>query len=102
MRRLLGWDKSGKSDQPGSWSQYGLIAIVGLILVLSHIWIRLRVVSVGYALADTRQLVHALEEEQRTLTVEWEAVTAPSNLSQFADSRLGLRLPRPEQIIVLP
>lgn len=84
------------------WSKYGVLAAVGLALVLSHIWIRLQVVSVGYALADTRQLINALKEEQRTLTVEWETVTAPGRLSQLAGDRLGLSLPRPEQIVVLP
>lgn len=84
------------------WSKYGVLAAVGLALVLSHIWIRLQVVSVGYALADTRQLINALKEEQRTLTVEWEMVTAPGRLSQLAGDRLGLSLPRPEQIVVLP
>ncbi len=84
------------------WGKYGVLAAVGLALVLSHIWIRLQVVSAGYALADTRQLINALKEEQYVLTVEWEAVTAPTRLSQLAGDRLGLYLPRPEQIIVLP
>ena len=86
---------------PG-WGKYGLLVAVGLALVLSHLWIRLQVVSAGYALADTRQLISALQEEHHALTIEWEAATAPGHLSQLAGDRLGLSVPRPEQIIILP
>ena len=86
---------------PG-WGTYGVLAAVGLALVLSHLWIRLQVVSTGYALADTRQLINALQEEHHALTIEWEAATAPSRLSQLAGDRLGLAVPRPEQIVILP
>ena len=86
---------------PG-WGKYGVLAVVGLALVLSHLWIRLQVVSAGYTLADTRQLINALQEEHHALTIEWEAATAPSHLSQLAGDRLGLAVPRPEQIVILP
>lgn len=90
MRKLPGWGK------------YGVLTAVGLALVLSHLWIRLQVVSTGYALADTRQLISALQEEHHALTIEWEAATAPSHLSRLAGDRLGLSVPRPEQTIILP
>jgi hypothetical protein len=79
-----------------------MIAVVGLALILAHIWIRLRVVSVGYALSNTSQLVHTLEEGQQELKVEWEAIIAPGRLTQSAGKRVGLSLPRSEQIIILP
>lgn len=84
------------------WGKYGVLVIIGLALVLSHLWIRLQVVSTGYALADTRQLISVLQEEHHALTIEWEAATAPSHLSQLAGDRLGLSVPRPEQIVILP
>ena len=84
------------------WGHYTMIAAVGLTLILTHVWIRLRVVSVGYALANTRQLVHTLEEEQQAFKVEWEALTAPGRLTQSAGKRIGLHMPRSEQIIILP
>ena len=85
-----------------AWGSYTMIAVVGLALILAHIWIRLRVVSVGYALSNTRQLVHTLEEGQQELKVEWEAIIAPGRLTQSAGKRVGLSLPRSEQIITLP
>ena len=85
-----------------AWGSYTTVAVVGLALILAHIWIRLRVVSVGYALSNTRQLVHTLEEGQQELKVEWEAIIAPGRLTQSAGKRVGLSLPRSEQIIILP
>ena len=88
--------------QLSGWGKYGVFAAVGLVLVLSHLWIRLQVVATGYALGDTRQLITALQEEHHALTIEWEAATAPNHLSQLAGDRLGLAVPRPEQIVILP
>ena len=85
-----------------AWGSYTTVAVVGLALILAHIWIRLRVVSVGYALSNTRQLVHTLDEGQQELKVEWEAIIAPGRLTQSAGKRVGLSLPRSEQIIILP
>ena len=83
------------------WGQYGMAAFFGLALLVAHVWIRHRVVSVGYALSDTRQLVRTLQEERYALVVEWESVTAPSKLSRLANRRLGLAMPRPDQIVIL-
>ena len=83
------------------WGRYGLAAFFGLALLVTHVWIRHRVVSVGYALSDTRQLVRTLQEERYALVVEWESVTAPSQLSRLANRRLGLPMPRPDQIVIL-
>ncbi len=84
------------------WGQYGVLAAVGLALVLSHLWVRLQVVAAGYGLAETLKIINALQEEHHALTIEWEAATAPSHLSQLASDRLGLSVPRPEQIVILP
>ena len=83
------------------WGRYGIAAIFGLALLFAHVWIRHRVVSVGYALSDTRQLVRTLQEERYALVGEWESGTAPSQLSRLANRRLGLAMPRPDQIVIL-
>lgn len=88
------------------WNRRGVAAGLGLALMFAlaatHVWVRLRVVSVGYTLSDTRRLVSALEAEQAALRVEWQAATAPGNLSRLAEERLGLSFPRPEQVVNLP
>jgi len=86
----------------GSWGRYTVLALVGLLLALAQVWTRLQVVAVGYALSNTRQLLHSLAGERQALEVEWRALTAPGRLADQATKRLGLSAPHPEQVIQLP
>lgn len=86
---------------PGAWRWPLVMSTIGLVLMLIHIWTRLQVVSVGYALSDTRHLFDALESERQALAVEWETQTASARLTEKAVHELGLRSPEPEQVIRL-
>jgi cell division protein FtsL len=79
-----------------------LLALVGLVLALAQVWTRLQIVAVGYALSNTRQLLHTLEGERQALEGEWRARTAPGRLGEQARQRLHLDVPLPEQVIRLP
>lgn len=94
MPRLIAWNRRGVA--------VGIGLALTFALAAAHVWVRLRVVSVGYTLSDTRRLISALEAEQAALRVEWQAATAPGNLSRLAEERLGLSFPRPEQVVNLP
>ncbi len=85
-----------------SWVWYVVVALVGLTLALGQVWIRLQVVAVGYRLSNTRQLVHSLKGERQVLRMQWSALTAPTQLAERAEQRLGLRVPQPEQIVRMP
>lgn len=79
------------------------LALVGLLLLaLAQVWTRLQVVAVGYALSNTRQLIHSLEGERQVLEGEWSARIAPGRLADQAARRLGLGTPLPEQVIRMP
>ena len=94
MPRLIAWNRRGVA--------VGIGLALTFALAAAHVWVRLRVVSVGYTLSDTRRLISTLEAEQATLRVEWQAATAPGNLSRLAEERLGLSFPRPEQVVNFP
>jgi cell division protein FtsL len=81
------------------------IVVLGLSLigvVLLHVWLRLQVVHMGYALATTSKLQSQLEQENRELKVELATLTSPDRLEAMARRRLGLRPPEKGQVIVLP
>ena len=84
------------------WKGYMLLALVGLLLALSQVWVQLQVVALGYALSNTRQLLHTLEGERQALKVEWNTRIAPSRLAAQATRRLGLSAPQPDQVIRMP
>ncbi len=75
-------------------------ALVGV--VLSHVWLRLQVVRMGYVLSTTSKLQNQLEQEQRELKVELATLTSPDRLEAMARKRLGLVAPEKGQVIVLP
>lgn len=81
------------------------VALLALALVgvaLSHVWLRLQVVHMGYVLSTTSKLQSQLEQEQRELKVELATLTSPDRLEAMARRRLGLASPEKGQVIVLP
>lgn len=76
------------------------LVLVGLVLV--HVWLRLQVVHMGYALSSTARLQAQLEQEQRELKVELTSLSTPERLQAMARQRLGLAAPEKGQVIVLP
>jgi cell division protein FtsL len=76
------------------------LALVALVLV--HVWLRLQVVHMGYALSSTARLQAQLEQEQRELKVELTSLSTPERLQAMARQRLGLASPEKGQVIVLP
>ncbi len=76
------------------------LCLVGVVLL--HVWLRLQVVRLGYALSTTSKLQSQLEQERRELTVELATLTSPDRLEAMARKRLGLVAPEKGQVIVLP
>jgi cell division protein FtsL len=76
------------------------LCLVGVVLL--HVWLRLQVVRMGYALSTTSKLESQLEQERRELTVELATLTSPDRLEAMARKRLGLVAPEKGQVIVLP
>lgn len=91
--------------QKRRWRHNLGVALLGLALLgvaLSHVWLRLQVVHMGYVLSTTSKLQNQLEQEQRELKVELATLTSPDRLEPVARKRLGLATPEKGQVIVLP
>lgn len=79
-----------------------LFVFASVLVALGYVWVRLKVVDVGYRLSVTRQLVERLEQEGQELAVEAAATDTPGRLEEEAQRRLGLRRPERGQETVLP
>src|SRR5690242_3593367 len=74
-----------------------LPALLGTALVavaLLHVWLRLQVVHMGYALATASKLQRQLEQENRELKVELATLASPQRLETMARARLGMAQPQ--------
>lgn len=88
LRRLVAW--------------VGVFVAVGVLIALGHVWLRLRVVDLGYRIVTTRQLIEKLQQEQHELTIEAATLEAPGRLAEVARVRLGMTRPEQGQESVLP
>jgi cell division protein FtsL len=80
----------------------GLFVALGVVIALGHVWVRLKVVDLGYRLVTTRQLIEKLQQEQRALTVQAARLDAPGRLEEVARVRLRMIRPEKGQEAVLP
>ncbi len=87
-RALIGW--------------LALFVFLGVVIALGHVWLRLKVVDLGYQLLTTRQLIEKLAQEQHELTIEVATLDAPGRLEEAARTRLGMARPERGQEAALP
>jgi len=88
LRALVGW--------------LAVFVAVGVLIALVHVWLRLKVVDLGYRLGTTRQVVERLKQEGDELTLEAAALTNPIRLDEAARAHLGMMRPEKGQEAVLP
>lgn len=79
-----------------------LFVALGVLIALGHVYMRLKVVDLGYRFSATRQLVERLEQEEHELTVEAATLNAPARLEEVARVRLGMIRPEKGMQGVLP
>ena len=80
----------------------GLFVALGVTIALAHVWLRLEVTDLGYALSTTQQVIQKLESEGHELTAEVARLDAPDRLEDAARRRLGMAHAQRGQEAVLP
>jgi cell division protein FtsL len=70
--------------------------------LLVYTWVRVQCVRVGYEIAELNKEQLRLTELQANLRVELARLKAPQRITKIAQEKLGLTLPNPNQIKVMP
>jgi cell division protein FtsL len=78
-----------------------VLGAVLLGLCMLKVWLRLEVVSLGYALSAAREVQLRLEHDRQELEVEVATLRDRRRLDEIARKRLGLTDPRRGQIVEL-
>src|SRR5262249_44798149 len=78
-----------------------LFVVLAVAIAFGHVWLRLKVVDLGYRLWVTRQVIEKLELEGQELTLEVATLEAPHRLEEAARARLGMTRPDKGQEVVL-
>jgi len=100
-RRTTSGAEIGRAARGRSARFNAVAGLVVLAIGLFHVWTRLEVGRLGYALSDARVLTERLDEELHELTIEFATETVPARLEQAALERVGLRPPAPGQVVIL-
>lgn len=79
---------------------FTFIAIL-LLVSLFFVWSRLQVVNLEYNISSLESRVRDLGQETKRLRLEAASLRNPVRIEQAAREELGLRLPTPEQIIIV-
>jgi len=85
--------------QIGLWGFLMLFFIAELLL---YTWSRVQCTRVGYEITRAAETQQQRLRLQNNLKIELARLKSPARIATYARERLGLRMPTPEQTIVLP
>jgi len=69
---------------------------------IGYVWSNFERTQIGYDLSQLQKEEMRLSEINQKLKLELATLKSPQNLEHLAIQKLGLRPPKPEQIILLP
>ncbi len=84
--------------RPRLFPLFVFIAIL-LFLSLFVVWSRLQVVHLEYEISSLESRVREATQDVQRLRLEAASLRSPARIEQVAQSRIGLRLPTPDQVI---
>ena len=88
------------SCTPTRFYAYWIFALAAVVSAFaSHIYVRQRIVDLGYQLGQERAHRAALENQRRDLELELASLEAPADLAQLSRDVLGLDVPRDDQML---
>lgn len=75
-----------------------LVAMICIAAGMAQVWVRLRIVRIGYELSIEADRLKRLESVHQKLSVEHALLRNPKRIGDMARNRLGLRSPSPDEV----
>ncbi len=100
-------DHKARHQQPAGANRVATLAQILLCAALItvgavfYIWQRYQYIRVGFDVAEQQARLVELERRMEPLEVELDFLSRPDRIDALARQKLGLRTPRPSQIIVV-
>ncbi len=98
---------SRKKRRPFGLSGKQLFLVILMVIFLlgtgiGFVWSNFESTQIGYDITQLKKEELRLRDINKKLRLELAYLKSPENLHSRAISKLGLRQPRPDQIVVLP
>ena len=77
-----------------------VVAILGVVCLL-YVWMRIDLLRVGYDIDRLEKRKAELERQHESLQFRFSQLTSPSRIAKEATQKLGLRIPKPGQIVMV-
>lgn len=76
---------------------------ISLVFIISvfFVWSRVELVNLEYDISSMERKLRTLKQEERCLRLEVASLRSPSRIEQVARNDLGMKLPSPEQTVVV-
>jgi cell division protein FtsL len=71
------------------------------LMTCAFVWVRLRIVSISYDINELGKKERELREQCNSLTLEITEARSPQRLERIASTKLGMKPPRVDQLIML-
>ncbi|MCJ7830143.1 MAG: cell division protein FtsL, partial [Desulfobacterales bacterium] len=91
--------KTRVHTKPGVWI---LIMMLFMAELLLYTWCRVQCVRLGYDIAREETRQQDLMALQHTVKIELAHLKSPERIANIAKNQLGLNIPTPEQLIIIP
>jgi cell division protein FtsL len=83
-----------------------LFRTIGLLvlffsIVFFYLWEQVEIVKLGSRIDELTRKRERLLEEKRRLSLERAFFTSPLKVEEFARIKLGMRYPKPEEVVVI-
>ncbi|MBL7178706.1 MAG: cell division protein FtsL [Pseudomonadota bacterium] len=91
--------KSRRLKELGFWIILLLFFISELFL---YTWCRVQCVAIGYEISKIAYRQKEITALRNNLKIELASLKSPARIAEIAKSRLGLTMPTPEQLILIP
>ena len=75
--------------------------VVLMCVALVFVWSRIEVVNLEYEISSKQERVRTLQQEGNLLQLEAATLSNPVRIENMARTRLGLRMPAPEQVVTI-
>jgi len=78
-----------------------ILVAVTVVFMLLFVWIRIRVIQLGYEVSRIRKETSELRQQKNRLESEVEALKSPARIEAIAKERFGMRLPQYGEIVTV-
>ncbi|MBU0991638.1 MAG: cell division protein FtsL [Proteobacteria bacterium] len=79
-----------------------LFISVFLAELFIYAWCRVQCVQTGYAISSEKDENKRLLALRENLSIEFERLKSPNRIAKIARQQIGLIIPKPEQVIIVP